>query len=172
LVLAIKGFRPLTLFGYTLGSAVALFGIILLIGISGAGAVFGANLGLPTPIPTPTPTLTATATLTVTPIPPTPTYTLTVTPSPTLTVTPSPTPTATPILAVVRTNTSNGARIRSEPGGDTIGFLANETVIILVPETSELEGVIWVRIIVPDGAQGWIVQSLVAIITATPSTTP
>jgi len=168
LTLAVMGFRPLTLFGYTLGGAVALLSVILLIGISGAGAVIGARLGLPTPIPTPTPTLTATPTRTSTPVPPTLTPTPTVTLTPTLTPTRTPTPTATPILATVRTDLPEGARIRAIPGGDTIGFLANNTLVILLPETLEKDGVTWVRLIAPDGKTGWIVQSLVMRITATP----
>src|SRR5690606_25486831 len=62
LAFAVLGYRPLTLFGYTLGSAVALLGIILFIGLGGAGAAFGAQVGIPTPIPsaTPSPTLTPT----------------------------------------------------------------------------------------------------------------
>jgi SH3-like domain-containing protein len=80
--------------------------------------------------------------------------------------------TATPILAIVRTDTPDGARIRNEPGGNTVGFLANGTLVILLPETSEVDGVIWVRIIAPDGTEGWIVQSLVQTVTPTPSATP
>jgi uncharacterized membrane protein len=172
IVLSILGFKPLTLFGYTLGSAIGLLGIILLIGIASAGAVFGANIGLPTPTPSPTLTVTPTLTHTTTPVPPTATPTLTVTPSPTLTPTLTPTMTATPILAIVRTDTPDGARIRNEPGGNTVGFLANGTLVILLPETSEVDGVIWVRIIAPDGTEGWIVQSLVQTVTPTPSATP
>lgn len=168
ITLAIMGFRPLTLFGYTLGGVVALLGVILLIGISGAGAVVGAHVGLPTPVPTSTPTLTATPTQTPTPVPPTPTFTPTATLTPTLTPTPTYTPTATPILAAIRTDLSEGVRIRVEPGGDTIGFVANDTLIILLPETVELDGVFWVHAITPDGTQGWIVQSLVVRVTATP----
>ena len=52
LALALMGLRPLTLFGYTMSGTVALLGIILLIGISGASAVVGTGMGLPTPTPT------------------------------------------------------------------------------------------------------------------------
>jgi uncharacterized membrane protein len=52
LTLSILGFRPLTLFGYTLGGMVFLFCVLLIIGVSGAGAVLGAQFGLPTPTPT------------------------------------------------------------------------------------------------------------------------
>jgi hypothetical protein len=170
LTLIILGFRPLTLFGYTLGSAVALLSIILLLGISSFGAAITAQVGFPTPTPSLTPTLTATSTLTPTPVPPTATLTPPVTPSPTLTPTDTPTPTATPIFAYVETGSAEGARIRSEPGGETVGFLANGTLVILLPETSEIEGELWVRILAPEGVEGWIVQSLVTV--ATPSPTP
>jgi hypothetical protein len=63
-------------------------------------------------------------------------------------------------------------RIRLEPGGETIGFLANDTLVILLPETVEKDGIVWVRLIAPDGTQGWIVQELVVRVTATPIATP
>ncbi len=58
--LAFLGLRPLTLFGYTLGATLALFSVIVLLGLSSLSAVLKANLGLPTPTPTLTPTLTVT----------------------------------------------------------------------------------------------------------------
>jgi len=168
LTLAILGLRPLTLFGYTLGGAITLLGVIFLIGFGGVGAVVGAKIGLPTPTPSLTPTLTNTPTQTPTPIPPTATFTPTLTLTPTLTPTITPSPTPTPIFALVRTGGAEGARIRKEPGGETIGFLANNTLVILLPETVELNGVVWARVITPDGIQGWIVQALVNVVTATP----
>jgi uncharacterized membrane protein len=169
LTLSILGFRPLTLFGYTLGGVVALFSIILIIGMSGAGAVIGAQLGLPTATPTLTPTITPTLTVTPSPIPPTPTFTsthtLTPTYTPTLTFTPSP----TPIYATVRTDLPEGVRFRAEPDGETIGFLANDSIIIILPETQASDGIVWVRIITSDGKEGWIVRSLITIVTVTPS---
>jgi hypothetical protein len=172
ITLAILGFRPLTLFGYTLGGAVALVGIVLALGLSSISAVVGANLGLPTPTPTLTPTFTLTPTLTSTPVPPTatltPTLTLTPSPTPTLTLTPTP----TPILAIVRADLDEGVRFRAEPGGETIGFLTNGALVILSAETAEEAGITWVRVQTLDGARGWIVQSLVALVTPTPSATP
>jgi hypothetical protein len=55
-----------------------------------------------------------------------------------------------------------------EPGGETAGFLSNDTLVILLPETMEKDGKEWIRIIAPGGIQGWIVKSLVMIVTATP----
>jgi uncharacterized membrane protein len=169
ITLAFLGFRPLTLFGYTLSGAITLLGIILSIGISSAGVAISTHSGLPTPIPSSTPTYTSTLTQTSTPVPPTSTFTPTLTPSLTPTPTLTYTPTATPVLAIVRTDLPEGVRIRAEPGGETTGFLSNNTLIILLPETMVKEGTNWVHVITPGGIQGWIVQSLVTIVTATQS---
>jgi len=173
LALAILGFRPLTLFGYTLGGAVTLLCVILVFGISGAGAAFGAKIGLPTPIPSPTPTLTPTATYTPTPLPPTPTLTPTLTNTPTLTPTFTPTPTATPVFLLVPPDLSEGARIRSEPGGETVTFLRSNTLLILIPdEPVEKDGKVWLHVMTQDGVQGWIIRSILIVVTATPVPTP
>jgi len=168
ITLAILGFRPLTLFGYTLGAVIIMVCIILLIGMSAVGAVLSANVALPTPVPSPTPTLTATATNTPTPVPPTSTLTPTSTHTPTLTSTSTPTLTPTPILVLVQSD--EGARIRSVPGGRTSGFIADNTIVILVPDSlTEEDGVEWVGVIIPDGTRGWILASLVDPITPTPT---
>ncbi len=169
LTLAILGFRPLTLFGYTLGGAVTLVGIIMLIGLSGAGAAFGAQIALPTPIPSATPTITLTVTPTLTPIPPTITSTLTQTPTSTITPTITPTLTPTPILALIQAEDGLGALIRAEPGGQIIGSLVNNTLMQILPEAVETEAGTWVRVIAPDGMEGWMLQSLLQIATPAPN---
>ena len=166
------GFRPLTLFGYTVGAAIALLCIIIVAGLGSFGAALHSEIGFPTPTSSLTPTLTATPTVTPSPVPPTATLTPTITPSPTLTPTQTPTPTATPIFAVVDLDSTEGARIRSEPGGETIGFLTNQTIVIILPDTQEIDGVLWVRIQGPGDLEGWIVQSLIEVVTPTPSSTP
>lgn len=168
LTLAILGFRPLTLFGYTLGGAVTLVGIILLIGISGAGAAFGAQIAMPTAVPSSTPTITLTVTPTLTPVPPTITPTLTKTPTSTITPTITPSLTPTPILALIQAEDGLGALIRAEPGGQVIGSLVNNTLMQILPETVETETGIWVRVIAPDGTEGWMLQSLLQIATPAP----
>jgi hypothetical protein len=134
--------------------------------------VVGARLGLPTATPTLTPTFTATATLTPTPIPPTATLTPTLTRTPTLTPTVSPTPTVTPVLAMVRLDLPEGVRIRTEPGGETAGLLGNGTLVIVLPETEEVDGQVWIHIQTPEGVQGWILQELILRVTATPGPPP
>lgn len=167
LTLAILGFRPLTLFGYTLGGVVTLLGVILLIGLSGAGAVVGGQVALPTQTPTVTFTVTPTATRTPTPVPPTLTSTATTTFTATVPPTETPTPSPTPVFARIQTADGLGAVLRSEPGGVILRSYFDGTLMQVLPEPVELNGVIWVRVIAPDGAEGWMVQGLLA--TATPS---
>lgn len=167
ITLAILGFRPLTLFGYTLGAAVALACVILLIGLSGAGAVVGGQVALPTPIPTATSTVTPTATTTPTPVPPTTTPTLTQTPTATTPPTATLTITPTPVYALVRTAGGKGALLRELPGGIVIGSYIEGTLMQVLPGTVEHEGFTWVLVRAPDAKEGWIVQALLA--TATPA---
>jgi len=167
LTLGVLGFRPLTLFGYTFGAVVSLIGIILLIGISGAGAAFGAQIALPTPIPTATPTTSPTFTVTPSPIPPTATLTPTLTPTPTLAPTDTLTPTPTPVLALIRTSDGQGALVRSEPGGLVIGSYLDGVMIQVLPDRFENEAGVWVKVLGPDGTQGWMLQRL--LVTATPA---
>lgn len=167
LTFAILGFRPLTLFGYTLGGVVTLLGIILLIGLGGAGAVIGGQVALPTQTPTITSTITPTVTKTPTPVPPTDTPTITVTTTPTTTPTETPSPTPTPLYARIQTADGRGAVLRAEPEGIILRSYFDGTLIQVLPGEIELNGVIWVRVVTPDSLEGWIVQNLLA--TATPS---
>jgi hypothetical protein len=170
--LALLGFRPLTLFGYTLGGVVILLGVISIIGISGAGAAFGGQFALPTPVPIPTSTPTLTATRTATPVPPTatltPTITSTVTPSATSTLSPTP----TPMYALINATGDSGAFLRAEAGfdGPPIRTYFNGTLVQVLPDTVEIEGRVWAHvIIVSDGTEGWILQSLLAMATPAPA---
>ena len=165
--LAILGFRPLTLFGYTLGAVLALLGVILLIGLSGAGVVVVDQVALPTPVPTATFTVTPTLTETPTPPPPTATFTPTLTNTPTLTPTETPTLTPTPIYALVQTSGGRGALMRDLPNGEVVGSYVDGTLLIVIPGTVEQDGVVWVHVLAPDGVEGWMNQSVLA--TATPA---
>lgn len=172
LTLILMGYRPLTLFGYTLNTALLLLGIILLIGFLGAGTVIGTGMGLPTSTPTLTATSSPTPSLTPSPIPPTATLTPTLSPTPSKTPTPTWTPSPTPVLRNIRVDLVEGARIRVEPNGETIGFLSPGSRVILLPESEEISGEFWVRIQTEDGQSGWIIQSLLSGITQTPSPAP
>jgi hypothetical protein len=172
IVLAMLGFRPLTLFGYTLGGVITLLGVILLIGISGAGAAFGGKIALPTSIPTVTRTLTPTIAPSPTPIPPTATLTPTPTLEPTYTKTSTPIPSPTPIFALVAATGSDGVFLRADPGGTILKSYVNGTLVQLLPEIKTQNGAIWVHVIAPDGQEGWVMQSLLASISTTPTPTP
>jgi uncharacterized membrane protein len=169
--LAFLGFRPLTLFGYTLGTTIALAGLVLALGLSGIGTAFQAQVALPTL----TPSLTSTITLTE---PPTPSPTMVITPSPTDTLTPTNTlvpsltptitltPAPTPIWAII--NSETGANIRTEPktNAAVAAVVDNRALVEVLPDTSQEGTVIWVHIRY-NGIEGWIWQSL--LITATPA---
>ncbi len=167
LTFAIFGFRPLTLFGYTLGAAFALGAIVVIVGLSGAGAAVGGQMALPTPIPTLTPTITPSVTITPTPVPPTttltPTLTFTITPTASQTITPTP----TPMYALILTADGNGAVLRDEPGGTVLKSYFDGTLLEILPSTVTFDGVEWVNVLAPDGIEGWIMQRLLA--TATPA---
>ena len=184
IVFMLLGIKPLSFIGYTLGSVVTILGIVLVIGLSSAGAVVGGKIAMPTLVPS--------ATLTGTPIPPT--FTQTETPMPP-TPTPSPTvptATATPLPTATSTNTPKptpfyaeiavskefaGAYIRSEPSLESqiLTSLVNGTVIeIINPSPSyDEQGRNWlnIRYINEDGEEqsGWIIENLLLISTPQPT---
>jgi hypothetical protein len=168
ITLAIIGFKPPTPFGYSLGAAILLAGVLIFIGFTGAGAVFGGRIGLPTRTPTATlpPTLTSTASRTPLPSP-------TASRTPTRTATPSATPTTTPVpvIAIVDSDEGTGVFVRSEPAGEGITTLLNGTAVYLLDEPPvEAGGTLWSRIYIPDLDEfGWIRTRLVS--TATPQAT-
>jgi len=177
--LLIMGFRPLTLFGYTLGGVAILVVVIVLIGLSGVGAVFWGHVAIPTPIPTDTmtPTITAspteTPTLTSTPVPPSATITPTQTPS--ITPSPSDTPISspTPVYALVAVPEDlGGAFLRANPGfnEEIITSVLNGTLIEILSEAPvEANGVNWLNIRLPDGREGWMLQSAMQAATPAPN---
>lgn len=173
--LAFLGFRPLTLFGYTLSGVLILFGIVLIIGISGVGAAFDAQIALPTPRPTRTATFTPTPTLTETMKPPTLTATPTLTPSFTSTATRTITPSPTPLLAFVAAGESGGAHLRAEPGfqAASLALLPNGALLQVLSDEVVQEGSgFWVHVRTSTGQEGWILQVLLVTATPAPTWTP
>jgi uncharacterized membrane protein len=183
IVFMLLGIKPLNFIGYTLGSVITILGIVLLIGLSSAGAVVGGKIAMPTLVPTATQTSTPippTFTPTETPIPPTPTPSPTV---PTATATPLPTatntvtPKPTPFYAEISVSEDFlGAYIRSEPSRKSLILtsLLNGTVIeIINPSPSyDEEGRNWIniRFINEDGEEqdGWIIENYLLISTPQP----
>ena len=171
IVLALMGYRPPSLAGYTLGAALLLMGVLIAMTILGAGVAVGGQVGFPTTTPTVTltpvpPTVTQVPTLTL--APPTTTSTATVTQTPTETLTPSPvppTPTPTPVLAVVDVPGFDGARVRREPNGPTVAVLNNGTIVVLLGEEQEIDNRVWVRVqtIEEPIIEGWMVSTLLSL---------
>jgi hypothetical protein len=175
--LVFLGFRPLTLFGFTLGGVAVLVAVVLLLGLSGVGAAFWGQVAIPTPIPTAshTPTVTtsptATSTSTSTPVPPSatlpPTATSSITPTPSDTPIPSP----TSVYALVSVPEElRGAFLREAPGfsEEIITSALNGTLIEILGDVPvEADKVMWIHVRLPDGREGWMLQS--ALIAATPA---
>ena len=189
LVLGFLGLRPLSFFGYSLGTSIALCSLTVLIGLGsvwtalrGQVLIPPAFMGSPTAaVPTPqkpsppsalsatnSPASTQAPVVTQTPLPPGVTLTPTNTLIPTATYTQTATPAPTPVWAIINAQSFNGAYIRSEPkiGGKILISLLNGSLVEVLPGTARDGNVLWAQIRTNDGLQGWIVQSL--LVTATP----
>jgi uncharacterized membrane protein len=177
IVLAILGFRPMSIFGYTLGGAVTLILVALVVGVGAFSATlgwFGSPLAVATYTPTPTATLTPvppTPTITSTPVPPTLTPTITLTP--TLSPTPTQTFTPTPVPVYARIAPEEGGLIRQAPGFDApilYPGIVQGTLVQLLGESQEVKGFTWVHVrVVEDEREGWMLQSLLDIATPEPN---
>ena len=183
IVFMLLGIKPLSFIGYSLGSVIAILAIVLVIGLSSAGAIVGGKIAMPTLEPTitqtPTP-LPPTSTPTLTPIPPTftpsptvPTATSTPLPTATHTITPKPTPFYAEIAV---SEEYAGVFIRTDPSLESqiLTSLVNGTVIeILNPSPSyDEQGRNWlnIRFMNEDGEEqdGWVIQNLLMISTPSP----
>jgi hypothetical protein len=173
---AVLGFRPLTLFGYTLSGVAALVGGVALVMALGVGTAVSTQVALPTPIPTPPPvppSPTATFTPTPTPVPPTatptPTPVPTATPTPTATFTPTPTPAYARAAAPAQ---YGGVLIRAAPGfkHKIVGGVSNGEVVVVIGPEEEVDNYVWVRIRVPSsGVEGWVLEHLLEMATPQPN---
>lgn len=167
LVLAIIGMRPLTMFGYALGTSVIIICMTTLITASGIGIIAKYQMPTPTPSYTYTPTYTPTRFLSSTPTQ-IPTRTFSLTPSITHTTTPIP-PSSTPVYAIVNTDEGFAARIRTEPSQKAdVGQTVPDGTLLEVFEIIQNEGITWAHVRLPtDGTKGWIMRNLIS--TATPA---
>jgi hypothetical protein len=177
ITLAILGFRPMTILGYTLGGVVILIGLATILGVGAYSTTlgwYGAPLAVPTYTPTATYTLTPvppTATKTATPVPPT--LTPTVTPTQTLTPTPTQTSTPTTVPVYARIGPEQGALIRTGIGFDTpIVYppVMQGTLVLLLGEAVDKDGYSWIHVrVIEDGREGWILETLLLIATPEPN---
>jgi hypothetical protein len=178
IVMAIMGLRPGSVFGYSLGAALAILCLFIM---AAAGSGLAALKPVLAQIPSKAASVFQTAsTRTATPTPKTspatlatqsvtprrnPTNTLVPTRTPSETITPAP----TPVWAMINARSMNGAYIREEPkyDGKIVTSILNGTLIEVLPDSITDGGILWAHVRTHAGVEGWIVQSL--LVTATPS---
>ena len=136
-----------------------------------------ATASLPEPTetastPEETPEATSTASDgSITPVP----LTLDVTLPVTETRTNTPAPEPTPIYAVIRAREGGGAYIRKEPGGNVLATIDNGSVVQVLPETQDYNGVLWIHIVATRNdirVEGWIIQTVLETATPVPNWEP
>jgi hypothetical protein len=171
--LVILRFRPLNVAGYAMGAGLMVISLILLVALTGLGALAfkGNPVGVPTPtpslpsLPSITPATLSTATRTAAPQP-----SQTPTPEPTPTITP--TPTATPVYAIINARGFDSAIVREAPGFNSVVVtgLANGSLVVVLPETETIDGSVWVHIFISQTNQeGWVLQTVLILATPTPN---
>lgn len=191
-VLALVGLHPLKASGYGLGAVLGVVCLGALFATNQFGMVVPPLLHIPGTPTSPaaavltrvveTPTLPlaaaveATSTLTAT-VPATPSLTASPSPSftPTNTLVPSRTPTETitpaptPVWAYIHSAEGGGAVIRETPSFKSkwVKSILNGTLVEVISDGVDAEGVQWVQIHTSTGDQGWIVRALLT--TATPA---
>jgi len=108
---------------------------------------------------------------TVTPI----ALTLDVTLPVTETRTSTPVPEPTPVYAFIRAREGGGAYIRKEPGGNVIATLDNGSIVQVLPDTQDYNGVLWIHIVATRNdirVEGWTIQSVLETATPVPNWEP
>jgi len=126
----------------------------------------------PTVVEEPTATSTSLPTATATPAPPTATPTPSTTPSVTPSWTPTFTASPTPVFAVVNAAEGGGAILRAEPGFGTdqiTSVLNGTTVQIIDKKPVEANNVFWLNVRIPDGRQGWMLETTLLVATPAPN---
>jgi len=107
----------------------------------------------------------------ITPVP----LTLDVTLPVTETRTSTPVPEATPIYALIRAREGGGAYIRKEPGGNVIATLDNDSIVQVLSDAQDYNGVLWIQIAATRNdirVEGWIIQSVLETATPVPNWEP
>jgi len=108
---------------------------------------------------------------TITAVPLTLDVTLPVTETRTSTLAPEP----TPIYAFIRAREGGGAYIRKEPGGNVIATLDNGSIVQVLPDTQDYNGILWMHIVATRNdirVEGWTIQSVLETATPVPNWEP
>jgi hypothetical protein len=181
--LAFQGLRPRENWGFTLITATVMILLVCLALFNNMGPLPIKTAGVQQTMTLVKPQLTMTVLTTPTidvptavkltqappkPSPTGPTYTPTNTliPSATFTITPSPAP--TPFYARINAKEDAGALVRKEPdyGAPVVKSLLNGSLVEILPESINKNGITWIKVRLADDSEGWIVRYV--LITATP----
>ena len=76
---------------------------------------------------------------------------------------------------VIRAREGGCAYIRREPGGNVIATLDNGSIVQVLPETEDTNGVLWIHIAATRNdirVEGWIIQSVLETATPVPNWEP
>lgn len=168
--LMILHFRSKNVTGYVLSAIIIIASLVLLVTLTGLGALIFQGAVAPTPEPSELslasiilPTLISTTTRTATPRP-----SQTSKPEPSNT----PAPTAIPVYAVINAQGFDSAIVRESPGFNSpiVTGLPNGSLVIVLPETETLDGNIWAHISIPQTTEvGWVLRSVLIVATPTPT---
>jgi hypothetical protein len=116
----------------------------------------------PTASPTPTEGITPS------PVPLTLDVTLPATETPTITLTIEP----TPVYGKIASGEGGGANLRKTPNGKYLATLDNNTIVEVLPDVQEVNGVAWAHVIATKNGvriEGWILQSTLLYATPVPN---
>jgi hypothetical protein len=136
-------------------TALALGGVaivLLAINLAGGGSAAGVIGVSPTVSPTRTPR-------------PTPTMLLATREVLAATLLPTATPTTPPQRAIIVNAGEPGLRLRQTPNGQEIDFLKDGTVLDLItePQVTTADGITWQKVRDPQGREGWVATSYIAV---------
>jgi hypothetical protein len=125
----------------------------------------------PTPVIETSTAVSLSDTPTITPVPLTLQVTLPPADTPTITLTIE----STPVYARVNASQGNGANLRKDPNGKFIIELDNGTIVAILPDTQDVNGVVWAHVIANRSNQrydGWILQSALDMAPSVPVLNP
>jgi hypothetical protein len=168
IVLVGMRFKPVRASGYLLPiflGLLSLTGLVVLTGVVTAirDGIAATRHIAPTPTSMILPSATPSVTQTLTPIP---------TNIPSATLSPTPTLQPTPGYAIITASSGGGANLRSEPAGPLISVLSNGMIVEVLPEVTNIGTENWVHVRVTTDLDGWVLQSVLTIVSLTPTPIP